>query len=208
MLRDQSANPPRVQTDARVLPPQANTSLDYSRKTYNRREQPPKQSGFSQAPHQPYQPQPYPEFTPEKYSPDATSAIEVAKFLMHREIVGAGLMKFDDCPENYWAWKSSFLSGTQDLNLTEKGKLDQLVRWLGPEFTEQAQRIRSVHVHDAAAGLAMVWRRLEQCYGSPEVIEDALLKRIENYPRITNKDYQKLRGLGDLLLEIEAAKSS
>ncbi|XP_044151501.1 uncharacterized protein LOC122939496 [Bufo gargarizans] len=36
MLRDQSANPPRVQTDAHVLPPQANTSLDYSRKTYNR----------------------------------------------------------------------------------------------------------------------------------------------------------------------------
>ncbi|XP_040216137.1 uncharacterized protein LOC120945794 [Rana temporaria] len=208
MLRDQSANPPRVQTDARVLPPQANTSLDYSRKTYNRREQPPKQSGFSQAPHQPYQPQPYPEFTPEKYSPDATSAIEVAKFLMHHEIVSAGLMKFDDRPENYWAWKSSFLSGTQDLNMTEKGKLDQLVRWLGPESTEQAQRIRSVHVHDAAAGLAMVWRRLEQCYGSPEVIEDALLKRIENYPRITSKYYQKLRGLGDLLLEIEAAKSS
>ncbi|XP_044136507.1 uncharacterized protein LOC122928083 [Bufo gargarizans] len=208
MLRDQSANPPRVQTDARVLPPQANTSLDYSRKTYNRREQPPKQSRFRQALHQPYQPQPYPEFTREKYSPDATSAIEVAKFLMHREIVGAGLMKFDDRPENYWAWKSSFLSGTQNLNLTEKEKLDQLVRWLGPESTEQAQRIRSVHVHDAAAGLAMVWRRLEQCYGSPEVIEDALLKRIENYPRITNKDYQKLRGLGDLLLEIEAAKSS
>ncbi|XP_056410980.1 uncharacterized protein LOC130352649 [Hyla sarda] len=204
MLRDQSANLTRVQTDADVLPPQANTSLDYSRKTYNRGEQ----SRLSQVPHQPYQSQPYPEFTPRKYSPDAARATEVARFLMRREIVSAGLMKFDDRPENYWAWKSSFLSGTQDLDLTDREKLDLLVKWLGPESTEQAQRIRSVHVHDAAAGLAMVWRRLEHCYGSPEVIEDALLKRIENYPRMTNKDNQKLRGFGDLLLEIEAAKSS
>ncbi|XP_056385784.1 uncharacterized protein LOC130281981 [Hyla sarda] len=204
ILRDQSANLTRVQTDADVLPPQANTSLDYSRKTYNRGEE----SRLSQVPHQPYQPQPYPEFTPRKYSPDAARATEVARFLMRREIVSAGLMKFDDRPENYWAWKSSFLSGTQDLDLTDREKLDLLVKWLGPESTEQAQRIRSVHVHDAAAGLAIVWRRLEHCYGSPEVIEDALLKRIENYPRMTNKDNQKLRGFGDLLLEIEAAKSS
>ncbi|XP_056388360.1 uncharacterized protein LOC130283182 [Hyla sarda] len=106
MLRDQSANLTRVQTDADLLPPQANTSLDYSRKTYNRGEQ----SRLSQVPHQPYQPQSYPEFTPRKYSPDAARATEVARFLMRREIVSAGLMKFDDRPENYWAWKSSFLS--------------------------------------------------------------------------------------------------
>ncbi|XP_056409679.1 uncharacterized protein LOC130331167 [Hyla sarda] len=100
MLRDQSANLTRVQTDSDVLPPQANASLDYSRKTYNRGEQ----SRLSQVPHQPYQPQPYPEFTPRKYSPDAARATEVARFLMRREIVSAGLMKFDDRPENYWAW--------------------------------------------------------------------------------------------------------
>ncbi|XP_056419493.1 uncharacterized protein LOC130360962 [Hyla sarda] len=151
MLRDQSANLTRVQTDADLLPPQANTSLDYSRKTCNRGEQ----SRLSQVPHQPYQPQPYPEFTPRKYSPDAARATEVARFLMRREIVSAGLMKFDDRPENYWAWKSSFLSGTQDLDLTDREKLDLLVKWLGPESTEQTQRIKSVHVHDATAGLAM-----------------------------------------------------
>ena len=156
MLRDQSANPPRVQADADVIPPQANTSLDYSRKIYNRREQQPNQNGLSQASNKPYQPQPYPEFTPRKYSQDAARATEVARFLMRHEIVSAGLMKFDDRPENYWAWKSSFLSGTQDLDLTDREMLDQLVKWLGPESTEQAQRIRSVHVHDAAAGLAMV----------------------------------------------------
>ncbi|XP_056410929.1 uncharacterized protein LOC130352034 [Hyla sarda] len=84
ILRDQSANLTRVQTDADLLPPQANTSLDYSRKTYNRGEQ----SRLSQVPHQPYQPQPYPEFTPRKYSPDAAKATEVARFLMRREING------------------------------------------------------------------------------------------------------------------------
>ncbi|XP_077320914.1 uncharacterized protein LOC143943186 [Lithobates pipiens] len=122
-------------------------------------------------------------------------------------MVSSGLLKFDDRPENYWAWKSAFLSSTQDLNMKDREKLDLLSKWLGPDSSEQAKRIRSVHVHDATAGLTMLWQRLEDYYGSPEVIEDALLKKIENYPKITNKDNQKLRELGDILLELEAAKA-
>lgn len=52
----------------------------------------------------------------------------------------------------------------------------------------------------------MVWQRLEECYGTPEVIEDALLKKIEHFPRLTNKDNIKLRELSDILLELECAK--
>ena len=52
----------------------------------------------------------------------------------------------------------------------------------------------------------MVWQRLEDCYGSPEVIENALLKKIEDFQKITNKDNKKLRELGNMLLELEVAK--
>ncbi|XP_074518426.1 uncharacterized protein LOC141784488 [Halichoeres trimaculatus] len=52
----------------------------------------------------------------------------------------------------------------------------------------------------------MVWQRLEECYGTPEVIEEALLKKLELFPKLSNKDNVKLRELGDILMELECAK--
>jgi len=52
----------------------------------------------------------------------------------------------------------------------------------------------------------MIWQRLEECYGSAEMIENALLTKLEEFPKISNKDNEKLRELGDLLLEMEAAR--
>lgn len=99
------------------------------------------------------------------------------------------------------------MTATNDLNLSPREELDLLVKWLGAESAEQAKRIRSVHVLNPAAGLSMVWQRLEDCYGTPEVIEHALLKKIEDFPKLTNKDNAKLRELGDILLELECAKA-
>ncbi|KAK0131205.1 hypothetical protein N1851_034110 [Merluccius polli] len=87
-----------------------------------------------------------------------------------------------------------------DLNLTPREELDLLVKWLGADTAEQARRIRSVHVLNPAAGLRM------ECYGTPEAVEHALLKKIEVFPKLTNKDNAKLRELGDILLELECAK--
>ncbi|XP_073449004.1 uncharacterized protein [Aquarana catesbeiana] len=207
ILRDQSVGPSGNQTNGDIIPPRENKNPAYSRKTCSKREQPHDYSGFNQASQLSYQPQTCPVFVPRKCPPEAAGVTDVTKYLIRREMVSSGLLKFDDRPENYWAWKSSFLSSTQELNMKDREKLDLLSKWLGPESTEQAKRIRSVHVHDATAGLTMLWQRLEDCYGSPEVIEDALLKKIENYPKITNKDNQKLRELGDILLELEAAKA-
>ena len=49
-----------------------------------------------------------------------------------------------------------------------------------------------MHINNPKAGLKMVWERFKECYGSPEVIERALFNEIENFPKITNKDHQKL----------------
>lgn len=121
-------------------------------------------------------------------------------------MVSAGLLQFDNKPENYWSWKASFLSSTKDLSLSAREELDLLTKWLGAESAEQAKRIRAVNVLNPTAGVAMVWQRLEECYGTPEVIEDALLKKIEHFPRLTNKDTVKLRELSDIVLELECAK--
>ncbi|KAJ8257165.1 hypothetical protein COCON_G00193170 [Conger conger] len=125
---------------------------------------------------------------------------------MRRELVSSGLLKFEDKPENYWAWKASFISSTDDLKLSAREELDLLCKWLGPSSSEQAKRIRAVHIQNPPAGLRMLWQRLEDFYGSVEV-ENALLKKVEDFPKISAKENHKLRELGDILMELEAARA-
>lgn len=110
---------------------------------------------------------------------------DIARFLARRDLIHAGLTKFDDHPENYWAWKSSFDNAKQGLYLTASEELDLLMKWLGPTSSEYVKRIRSVHIRYPDIGLKTSWDRLEEVYGPPEVIEKALLDRIESFPRIT-----------------------
>ncbi|XP_077342666.1 uncharacterized protein LOC143987648 [Lithobates pipiens] len=163
ILRDQSVGPSGNRTNGDIIPPLENINPAYSRKTCSKLEQPHNYSGFNQAPPPSYQPQTCPVFVPTKCQPEAAGATDVTKYLICREMVSFGLLKFDDHPENYWAWKSSFLSSTQDLNQKDREKLDLLSKWLRPESTGQAKRIRSVRVHDATTGLTMLWQRL-LCY--------------------------------------------
>lgn len=137
---------------------------------------------------------------------DQSDTTDLARYLIRKEIVSSGLLKFDDKPENYWAWKASFVNSTSDLNLTPREELDLLTKWLEPQSAEQAKRIRAVHINNASSGFKMVWQRLKECYGSAEMIENALLKKLEEFPKISNKDNEKLWELGDLLLELEAAR--
>ncbi|KAI3372121.1 hypothetical protein L3Q82_006974 [Scortum barcoo] len=145
---------------------------------------------------------------PPQLNPDDTTGMsDIARYFVRRELVSSGLTQFNDRPENYWAWKSSYINATRELNLNASEELDLLTKWLGRESSEHIRRIRSVHVATPAVGLQLVWERLEECYGSPEVIERALFERLENFPKVSNKDPMKLRELGDLLTELNSAKS-
>ena len=131
---------------------------------------------------------------------------DLAKCLARNQLITTGRITFDERPENYWAWKSSFQSAIAGLDLTYREEIDLLSKWLGRESSEQVRRIKAAYIRNAQAGLVMAWERLEETYGSPEAIERALFTKLENFPKLTNKEPQKLRELGDLLLELEAAK--
>ena len=79
--------------------------------------------------------------------------IDFAKYLACRELVTTSLTKFDDQPESFRAWQSSFLNATQNLDLTAGEELDLLVKWLGKESSEYIKRIRAVHVTNPKAAL-------------------------------------------------------
>ncbi|XP_057699895.1 uncharacterized protein LOC130920590 [Corythoichthys intestinalis] len=136
-----------------------------------------------------------------------TNVSDVAKYLMRRELVTGTMQRFDDDPQNYRSWKSSFVNITKDLALSDKEELDLLLKWLGPKSTEQAKRISAAQVNNTTSALKMVWQRLEETFGAPEVIEHALFKKIEDFPRIASRENTKLRELGDLLMELELTKA-
>lgn len=131
---------------------------------------------------------------------------DFVRYFARRELVATGLLQFNDRPQNYRAWKRSFQNATRGLDLTPSEEMDLLFKWLGKESSEHVEHIRAIHINHPAAGLAMIWDRLEQSYGSAEVIEDALFKRIDAFPKLTNRDYSKLTKLSDLLKELESAK--
>ncbi|XP_063072405.1 uncharacterized protein LOC134463094 [Engraulis encrasicolus] len=140
------------------------------------------------------------------HHPSDTPTSDLARYLVRSQLVSSGLTRFDDKPENYLSWKSSFMNTIESLDLKAGEELDLLIRWLGPESATHARRIRSVNVRDQAAGLWLVWERLEEMYGAPEAVEGALFTKLEQFPKISHKEYHKLRELYDLLLEIDSAK--
>lgn len=83
--------------------------------------------------------------------------------------------------------------------------MDLLVKWLGKESAQHAKCIRAIQINQPATGLKMISNRLHECYGSAETIEKALFRRLDDFPKISNKDYSKLRDLSDLLMELEAS---
>lgn len=62
--------------------------------------------------------------------PEPSAFMDMAKYLARKELVSTGLSHFDDHPETYSAWKSSFSNTIKDLDLTASEQLDLLSKWL------------------------------------------------------------------------------
>lgn len=147
----------------------------------------------------------YPQYIPTA-SHTAPITEHFAQYLARRDLVSSSLYQFDDKPEHYRAWQSSYNSVTRGLGLTATEELDLMTKWLGRESSNHVRRIRSVHIANPAIALRKTWERLQECYAAPEIIEKSLFDRLDNFPRVSGKEHMKLRELADLLMEVQCAK--
>lgn len=150
------------------------------------------------------------QYTPHRHTdPDDQHKTPVmtdfVKYLARRELVTTGLIQFDDRPESFRAWQSSFHNAIRDLGLSASEELDLLTKWLGKESSCHVRTIRQVHVNHPSAALNHAWRRLSKLYAASEVLEKAF-KKLDTFPKIASKDHVRLRELGDLLMELLSAK--
>ena len=129
---------------------------------------------------------------------------DLVKLFSHHELLTTGLTQFNNKSEDYRIWKQSFWN----ISLTPNEEMDLFIKWLGKESSTYTRRIRSAHVNYPAKGLFKIWDRLEECYGAPEVIEEAHFRQVGDFPKLTNRDSSKLREYGDLLEELLSAKEN
>lgn len=115
-------------------------------------------------------------------------ASELTQFLLKRELLLTRLVTFSDKPEDYAIWKSGFLNIIRELQVAPREETDLLVKWLGPESTKYASSLRASNVHNPEKGLQRIWNRLDERYGSPEMIEAALKTKLNDFPKLTNRD--------------------
>lgn len=80
----------------------------------------------------------------------------------------------------------------QELQVSTEEEIDLLIKYLDPESSRQANSIKAANFGDPRKGLSRIWERLNNRYGSPEMVEFAFKQKIANIPKLTNKDNSKL----------------
>ncbi|XP_071177333.1 uncharacterized protein [Mytilus edulis] len=146
-----------------------------------------------------------PQFHPD-ISTHQNIATDLTRFLLKKDLLLSRLTTYSDKPEMYAVWKASFKNILSELSVTAMEELDLMVKWLGPESTRHANSIRASNIHDPTKGLQRLWERLDERYRSPESVEASLIAKLNNFPKLTQKDNKELYELVDILSEIESIK--
>ncbi|XP_033752106.1 uncharacterized protein LOC117335931 [Pecten maximus] len=137
---------------------------------------------------------------------DTSIAMDLTRFLLKKDLLLSRLTNFDDRPESYQTWKSSFKSIMADLNVTPRDEMDLLEKWCGPESKRHVVSLKASNFGFPERGLLRVWERLDERFGAPEMIEASLRQRLASFPKLTPRDTKKLFDLSDLASEIESLK--
>ena len=132
---------------------------------------------------------------------------EINKYLLRKELLLTRLIQFDDTPETYMSWKSSFRQVCQELNISASEEIDLMIKWLGEESRKYALSLKNVYRNNPAIGLESLWTRLDERYGSSGSLYKSIMNKLEKFPKLTYSETSKWYELLDTLSEIQALKT-
>ena len=101
-----------------------------------------------------------------------------------KDLLLSRFSSFNDRPGTYETWKATFTTIIKEQNVTPFEEMDLLVKWLGPEPKRFANSIRTSNIHNQFTGLHRIWKRLEERYGRPEMVEAALKQKLDIFPKV------------------------
>lgn len=150
-------------------------------------------------------------FTPQpqncRTGPNPNPMSAYINFMARRELIANKTQKFDDNPRNFHGWKESFKNMIRDINITPNEELSLIIEHTCNESKKLAQRLRNAYINKPTEGVAIVWQKLGQRFGSNAVITEVHLNKLRDFPEIGFRDNKQLQELGDLLLELQCAKA-
>ena len=117
---------------------------------------------------------------------------------MRKEVSLSGLDKFNDNPDTYSVWKAWLCDVMRELAVFPVEEMDLLIKYLGPESKKEALNIRALNASNPHHSLFQIWKRLEDRFASLETIKASLKKRLNDFPKLMNK--QNNQGLHFRLL--------
>ena len=128
----------------------------------------------------------------------------MSNLLLKRDLLLNSVVNFNDAPENYLSWKFSFKNVMTELGVAAADELDLLIKYLGKDSTKSALSMKVSNPHDPARGLSLLWSRLDERFGSPELVESALKNKVNKFSKIPQGQPKGLYDLSDILAEIES----
>lgn len=140
--------------------------------------------------------------TPPHTAGQHTSVNDVTQFLLTTDLLFSRLVNFNDKPESYCAWKYSFQCVVNELQIMDSEPMVLLIKYLGPESRKHALSIRTSNILNIPRGLKRLWERLDERYGAPELVEASIRGKFPNFPKLGNRDFQRLNDLLDILMEL------
>lgn len=133
------------------------------------------------------------------------SVNEFSNYILRKELTFSRIQHFTDNPTYYYSWKSSFKLVTSEINVNPTEEIDLLIKYLGTESKKQALNLKSVY-KDPTECVVKIWERLDERFGSPEIVNKLLQKRIDQFNNLKMSDTTRWYDLDDLCHEIEALK--
>lgn len=129
---------------------------------------------------------------------------DLAQYLIRKDLLVSRLSAFDDICDNYNSWKTTFRQVMLEMKARPSEELDLLIKYLGKDSRRHAINLRSVYARDPDEGLRKVWCRLDERYGSPEVVHRSVQQKLDNFPRFSHLETTRWYDLADTLAGVLA----
>lgn len=127
---------------------------------------------------------------------------DFTEHMLKKDLLVSRLIKFNNKPEFYPSWRDSFKSVMLELDAKPEEEIYFLIKYTSNLSQQQIISIKPANSHNPRRGLQRIWQRLEERFGSPELIETSLKTKLNSFPPITNKELHRLYDLSDVLEEI------
>lgn len=115
--------------------------------------------------------------------------------------------RFDDKSDRYVVWKSQFKTMVSEICCSPLEEITLLTNCTNKnsEAHRLIMSLKASYANDPKLCLVNIWKRMDERFGSPELLESSLKSRLQAFTNFT--DPKKLYDLHDLLCEIQAVKS-